>query len=274
MKRVLSSVDKWHLEYLAKNAYAGKIRLPRTNVKILDSFEICEGKYQCRRVEKRDDRTKVQNFMLDNFYAIAPVPVVLELFKDRKMTQYLEDELNLFCDGGVSFGIFHGDRVAGAGLNLFVEKPSQKSEYVCARDWHNRAAAFASTLSNQDPVHVWRNSQFLHLQHFCQQVIADNDAQFGLHLSCLSLADDYRGNDGITHHLIRTMCNEVWDKGGVITTVANFTAFETNLRKHFPGKVHLLDKVPYRDLDFTIKGRKVFKPLETLDSIRYLALIP
>ena len=75
-------------------------------------------------------RSKVQHFMLGNFYAIAPVPVVLELYKDRKMTDYLEDELNLFCDGGVSFGILHGDTVAGAGLNLFVEKPAQMIDYV------------------------------------------------------------------------------------------------------------------------------------------------
>ena len=200
------------------------ILFTRIGVNILDNFEICEGKYQCMRVGT-ENRSKVQNFMLDNFYAIAPVPVVLDLFKDRKMTDYLEDELDLFCDNGVSFGIFHGDKVVGAGLNLFVENPTQKIDYVCAKDWHNRAAEFASKHSDQNPVHLWRNSQFLHLQHFCQQVIAENDAKFGLH-SCFSLAEDYRGKDGITHHLIRTICHNVWDKGGVVTTVANFTQFE------------------------------------------------
>jgi hypothetical protein len=198
---------------------------------------------------------------------------VLELFNERKRTQYLEDELDLFCDGGVSFGIFHGDKVAGAGLNLFFEKPSQKIKYICAKDWHNRAAELANTQSNQNPVHVWRNYQFLHLQHFCQQVIAEKDATFGFHFGCFSLAEDYRGKDGITHQLIKTICDKVWDEGGVVTSVANFKAFETNLRKYFPGNVYLLDEVPYRDLSFTIKGKKVFKSLETLDSIRYLALI-
>ena len=68
------------------------MRLPRTRVNVLDDFNLFEGKYQCKRVDKKN-RSKVQAFMLDNFYAIAPVPVVLELYKDRKMTDYLEDEL-------------------------------------------------------------------------------------------------------------------------------------------------------------------------------------
>jgi len=272
MVRVLSNLDKWHLEHLKQFAYAGKIRLPRKPVNILSNFSICDGKYQCLRVGK-ENRSKVQNFMLDNFYAIAPVPVVLELFKDRKMTDYLEDELDLFCDNGVSFGVFHGDKVIGAGLNLFVEKPSQNIEYICAKEWHNRAATFASKISDQNPVHLWRNSQFLHLHHFCQRVIGENSAKFGLHLSSLSLAEDYRGKDGITHQLIKTICDQVWDQGGVLTTVANFTAFEVYLRKHFPGHVHLLDRVPYSDLEFTVNGRRVFKHLENLDSIRYLALV-
>ena len=211
--------------------------------------------------------------MLDNFYAIAPVPVVLELYKDRKMTDYLEDELNLFCDGGVSFGIFHGDKVAGAGLNLFVEKPTQKIDYVCAKDWHNKASELTSTQSGQNLAHFWRNSQFLHLQHFCQHVITQNDAKFGFHIGCLSLGEDYRGQDGITHELIRTICNKVWEEGGVLTTVANFTAFETYLRKYFPENVHLLDMVHYKDLELTINGRRVFKPLEKLESIQYIALV-
>ena len=224
-------------------------------------------------MQDKKNRSKVQAFMLDNFYAIAPVPVALELYKDRQMTDYLEDELNLFCDGGVSFGIFHGDKVAGANLNLYVEKPPQKIDYVCAKDWHNQAAELASTQSGQNLAHFWRNSQFLHLQHFCQHAVTQNNAKFGLHLGCLSLGEDYRGQDGITHQLTRTICNKVWDEGGVLTNVANFKAAETFLRKHFPDNVHLLDIVDYKDLELTINGRRVFKPLEKLESIRYIALV-
>eukprot|EP00092_Neocalanus_flemingeri_P029811 GFUD01032365.1.p1 GENE.GFUD01032365.1~~GFUD01032365.1.p1 ORF type:complete len:274 (-),score=64.27 GFUD01032365.1:93-914(-) len=272
MKTVMKNVDKWHLEHLRRFAYAGKIRLPRIGVNILNNFDICDGKYQGLRVGK-ENRRGVQNFMLDNFYSIAPVPVVLELFKDRKMTDYLEDELDLFCDNGVSFGIHHGDQVVGAGLSLFVGKPQEKVDYVCAKEWHNSAAKLACTNSDQNPVYFWRNCQFLHLSHFCQRVIGEHDAKFGLHLSCLSLADDYRGKDGITIHFIKSVCEQVWDQGGVITTVANFKAFETYLRKHFPDNVQLLDKVAYSDLEFTVGGRRVFHPLEHLDSIRYLALV-
>jgi len=135
----LSSVNKVNLlKHLAKHAYNGEIQLQRTSVNILDNFNISDGKYKCLRVDKdKVVRSKVEEFMLDNFYAIAPVPVVLELYKDGKMTEYLEDELNLWSSCGVSFGVFHGEKVAGAGLNLFVAKPVEDVDYVSARDWHN-----------------------------------------------------------------------------------------------------------------------------------------
>ena len=49
------------------------------------------------------------------------------------MTNYFENELDLFCDNGVSFGVFHGDDMVGAGFNLVVEKHSQNRDYVCAK---------------------------------------------------------------------------------------------------------------------------------------------
>ena len=272
----LSSLNKVNLlKHLTKHAYNGEIQLPRTSVDILDNFNICDGKYKSKRVDKdKAVRSKVEEFMLDNFYAIAPVPVVLELYKDRKMTEYLEDEFNLWSSCGVSFGLFDGEKVAGAGLNLFVAKPVEDNvDYVRAKDWHNLAAELATSQTFHNPVYCWRNSQFLHLQHFNQHNIKVHGASFGLHLGCLSLGEEYRGKDQITHLLIRAICNKVWDQGGVITTVANFPAFEKYLRKHFPNNVHLVDSVKYKDLELTINGRRVFKPLEILDNIRYLALV-
>jgi len=271
MKTAVQTLDKWHLDHLAKHMYRGKINLPRLPVNLLHNTDICGGKYLSRRVDK-DTRGPVVNFMLENFYSLAPVPVALGLYKERKMSKYLEDELDMFCDNGVSFGVYDGDKVIGAGFNIYFEPPGpdQQVGYVCAKDWHNRAAMIAAKQTCQDPVHVWRNYQFLHLQHFNQRVVVENGAKFGLHLSCLSLDEEYRGKDQITSHLIKTLCEQVWAQGGVITTVANFTPFETHLRKHFPGRVNLLDKVAYSELEFSVEGRRVFEQLEYLDSIRYL----
>lgn len=273
MKNAVLTLDKWHLPYLAQHLYRGKIDLPRLPVNFLHGTDICGGKYLSKLVDK-DTRTPVENFMLDNFYSLAPVPVALGLYKDRKMSKYLEDELNMFCDNGVSFGLYNRDRVIGAGFNIYFEPPSpaQQVGYVCAKDWHNRAAMFAAEQTCQDPVHVWRNYQFLHLQHFNHRVVMETGAKFGLHLSCLSLDEEYRGKDQITTHLIMSLCEQVWAQGGVVTTVANFTQFETHLKKHFPGKVRLIDKVAYSELEFAVKGRRVFEQLEKLDSIRYISI--
>ena len=101
-----SSGKSFLLRHLAKHAYDGKIQLPRTGVNILENFDICDGKYKCRRLDKHKElQSKVREFVVENFYAPAPVPTALELYKERKMTDYLEDELNLWFDSGVSFGI-------------------------------------------------------------------------------------------------------------------------------------------------------------------------
>ena len=55
----------------------------------------------------------MKEFVVENFYKTAPVPTALELFKERKMSDYLEDELNLRCNTGVSFGC-HDDKITDA----------------------------------------------------------------------------------------------------------------------------------------------------------------
>ena len=59
-------------------------------------------------------QSKVKEFVVSNFYATAPVPVALELFKKRELTSYLEEEIN---QTGVSYGIFHHDEVIGSIFN-------------------------------------------------------------------------------------------------------------------------------------------------------------
>ena len=261
--------------HLVKHVYTGEIQLPRKTVNILHDFDINDGKYQCRMVDKdKMVQNKVKEFMLDNFYSMAPVPVVLKLFMECKMTSYLEDELDLWCQTGVSYGIFQGDRIVGASFNLFVEKTSERLDYVSAREWLNQAAEVATSQTQHNPVHVWRNTQFLHLQHFNQQIISSQGAKFGLHLACGAVEEVYRRKTNIFIPIIRTICNKIWEQGGVVTMVTNVPWQLEHMNEHFPGKVELVDSVRYNDLELTINEKRVFKPLDELDSIKYIYLIP
>ena len=174
--KLTSSRKSFLLRHLAKHAYDGNIQLPRTGVNILENFDICEGRYKCKRLEKHKHlQSKVREF-------------VVELFKERKMSDYLEDELNLWCDTGVSFAICDDDKITGVILSLFIEKESDTPDYVSAKEWLNQAADLATSQTRHNPAHVWRNAQFLHLQHFNQQIISKHGAKFGLHAGagCLS----------------------------------------------------------------------------------------
>ena len=50
------------------------------------------------------------------------MPVALQLYRDKDghgdITDFLQDELNLFLDSGMSFGVYSGGRVVGIGVNL------------------------------------------------------------------------------------------------------------------------------------------------------------
>ena len=65
-------------------------------------------------------------FCSDTFYSHAPVPVALQLYRDKAghghITDFLQDELDLFLDSGMSFGVYSGDRVVGIGVNLLFPR--------------------------------------------------------------------------------------------------------------------------------------------------------
>ena len=119
---------------------SGRIGLPRSKSKILNNYRICDGKYLVKQVNATNKAT-VQRFMLgkqkvslwiygkniylfcsDTFYSHAPVPVALQLYGDNSghgdITDFLQDELDLFLDSGMSFGVYSGGRVVGIGVNL------------------------------------------------------------------------------------------------------------------------------------------------------------
>jgi len=272
----LSSSNKLFLvRHLAHHAYEGKIQLPRTRASILNNFDICGGKYQCRRVDQdKEVQSKVKEFVVDNFYATAPVPVALELFKERKLTAYLEDEINQWFHTGVSFGVFHGDRIIGTAFNFLVEKPSETPDYLSAKEWHNCAAELATTQSHHNPLHVWRHYQLLHMQHFAKQITAAEDALFGLHIGSGCLEKEYRGKDNILFHITRHFLTEVLEQGGVISDLITFPAAEILLRDAFPDHAKQVDTVMYKDLDLNINGKRIFKPLEKLHRMCYFSLGP
>ena len=263
------------VRHLAQHAYDGKIQLPRSRTNILNNFDICEGKYQCRRVDQdKEVQSKVKDFVVDNFYSTAPVPLALELFKDRKVTAYLEDEINEWFHTGVSFGIFHGDKIIGTSFNFLVEKPTKAADYVSAKEWHNCAAELVTKQSHHNPLHAWRHYQLLHWQHFTKHLTDAQDAVFGLHLGTGCLEREYRGKDNITFHIARHFLTKVQDQGGVIGDVITFPASEIFLRGKFPDNAKLVDSVMYKDLNLTINGKRIFKPLEKLHRMCFFLLVP
>ena len=111
----------------------GKIGLPRThNPQLkLENFQL-NDKYSVKIINN-SNRNVVQKFMLDTFYTLAPVPVALKLYDEgqSEMSDFLKDELSLYCDQGMASGIFHEDKVIGAGWNLYFDRSKHTGVFIC-----------------------------------------------------------------------------------------------------------------------------------------------
>jgi len=114
----------------------------------------------------------------------------------QQVSPSLQDELDLFCDPGVSFGIYHGSKVVGGGFCLAVPGPGGGfagggGDFIPASAWHSAAARLAT--ESEDPAWLWRRAQLVHLTRLCGWAVGEARAQFGLHLSCLALDPSIRG---------------------------------------------------------------------------------
>ena len=99
-------------------------------------------------------------------------------------------------------------------------------------------------------------------------IIRKANAKFCLHLSCLALAEEYRRKDNIVRSIIATFVKEVFSKGGVCTTVANFRGMDSQFPEHT-----LEDRVRYEDIQLTLSdGDQPLRSLAHLGEITYFSL--
>ena len=108
--------------YLQKFPYkSGKIGISRDQFNLFKGYKFCDGKYNAEIINS-SNRQEVKKFMFENFYCQAPVPVALELYRNKNgetdISEFLEDEISLLFDCGVSYAIYHGDKVVAIGTNL------------------------------------------------------------------------------------------------------------------------------------------------------------
>jgi len=190
------------------------------------------------------------------------------------ITPHIEDEIDMFFDQNVSYGVYHGDKIIAAQLNLVIE-PSEDEETdisVSGVDWLNKAAELAEECEG-DVVAHWRNSQYLHIQFVARKAARRWNAPFCWHFSCGAGAKDIRGkSEELTKVISTEIFKQVWSQGGVITTVQTIPGLEQNMRRRFPNNVTVLERVPYTSLNLSLGGRKVFHSLEHLECMCYTAL--
>jgi len=280
---MMCSKTAWLTKYLHQTRYRGKILLPRKppRDKLFDNIKVCNSKFEVNHITPQNCHD-TKNLMLEIFYKKAPVPSCLELYKNQTLTPFLEDEIDIFLNSGVSIAfqdLSKGRKVFGAGFSFYFEDDEEDRPELRAEDWHNSAADHIEDTigSHEERSHIWRNYQLIHLKHYCQKIVREEKADFGVHMSQLALEEPYRGG-GILHGIIpdmfKKMSQQIWEKNGIITTVSNFPAFSRFLETHFVGHIKLIDKVPYKNLKLRQEnGKLVFESLNNLGSIDYYAII-
>lgn len=268
---------RWLSDHLSQFLYSGKIMTPSRRQDLerapLPSFEMANGKYQTHLVGT--ENTFVKKFLLDNFYRKAPVASLLGLYKDNKMTKFLEDELDLLCDNAATYAVFESNEVVAVFANLFFDKSDKDIDYICAEEWLNAAAKISEEIPpGNNPCHFWRNAQFLHLEHFGQHAAQTFDSDFAFYMQLGCLAKNFCGNGNskiILAEYVKNLVETVSAQGGVFITVQNIEAYEKFLMKLFPKTAHIIDRVPYSALELRIDGQRVFEKLDKHGSMVYMA---
>merc|ERR1719305_597916 len=155
------------------------------------------------------------------------------------------------------------------GSIVLQTRPTRlRTRYDCAADKANAIEDEAEVAWR------WRNWQLLHLHYMAKREARRKGKAFNLHLSCYSLDSYFRGKDNLTSDMMGEVMRQVFEKGGTVTTVSNFPAFEKSLKLFFPGQVEVLHRVPYEELNLRINGEMVFPSLNRLGNITYLSINP
>ena len=222
-------------------------------------------------LESEDDKNKAFEYTLQNFYGTAIIPCTLRLKDSLKEDSYLNEEISMFINSGLSRMILDekGSIIATVFFTAWKAKEDYPTFDVALKDWFHMANRLATEFGTTD-VHktlIWRNYQLLFKYHTGQCLAQAQNKPWLIYPSLSYVNPEYRNSQ-----MIRDQIYPMWplqsSDVAVSYTVGTFPNFVAYYKKLHKAGFKVLDKVAYTDLELTMQdGRNIFEDLKDMDGI-------
>lgn len=222
-------------------------------------------------LEKDDHKKEVYDYMLKNFYTKALIPSTIKLTDTLKEFPYLDEELHMFMNSGLS-EIFLNDQGSIVGAHLLSVWKADKDYPVFdvpIKDWFNAADRLASEHGKSDShrIVIWRNYQMWFMYHVGQCLAREQNKPWLIYPSISFVDKEYRGPE-----VSRNFLHSNWQFHDSPTTVnytlGTFPHFAHHAEIIYEGKLKILDSAKYADLSLMMSdGRNLFESLKDKEGV-------
>ena len=210
----------------------------------------------------RNEKCKVKQFILDNFYDNAVIPKALKLRQTWPKYELLNDELDLMMDSESSFLSFDqkNAELVGAIVNTIwkVDEDHEPFE-VDPLLWLNTAQEITLEETNDILYQtvIWRDLQFQLIYHLCQTSAIQRDDKF-IFYSGMGFVEPYirdRGSVSVFRQMVLNFSKST--KGFPYMFVGTYPGFNSMIERTFPNCFDTLAYIPYKSINL-----KCFQNLE------------
>jgi len=262
--------------FLQNNRYSGELVLPSNARKnFLKKVIMSNPGFSCSALDSKISG-QAHSFMLENFYKQAPIPKRLGFCKDDRVTPFLQQEMKIFEDSGVSQVFIdhsNNDKLAAVHYCFSFQNDEKDQEMPSTEQWLNTAAELVEENPGSNPGEIFRKYQMMQLENMCQGVMKEEGAEFTVHSLSGAIHPQYRGTGFLVQDMFRIVCRQVWDQGGIVTATVNMpqmSAFIENepMLKNF----RLVDHAKFGNINMKINGRNVFQNMDK-SFIKFYALL-
>ena len=235
----------------------GRMTVART---ILKDGEFVDTTYEHKdtlfRIMKPEEKSKVKDFMLDNFYTNAIVPSAIKLRDTWPKFEYLNDEMDLMLDSPACVVTTNvKEEIVGAVINtIWLTDPDYETFPVDPVEWLNLSGDIAME-TTKDPLYravIWRNYQFMLIYHLTQSLAQKHGCAYYLYGGMGYTKPEYRSRGGTP--LFMSFCND-WaeSKNTLFFNTATYPGFMTMIERNLPGMFVTLANMPYNKLTFRLQ---------------------
>lgn len=252
------------LTYLSKNRYRGTINIPRHSISLDNpkKYEQLNELGNSISFVKQDEKDVMKKGMLEKFYSSAPFPKVTRLLNSYPKYSYLDQELDVLLNSGLSQiyrSVDDGNKMIGGTLSMYWKTDwSYEASFVSGRDWFNAAAKVAHQYGKDDGevIAIYRDFVYQWIYHTCQYLAQKNKKNFILYNASGYVDSDDEGVKFTTVltniHLMQKLAH---DLDGLYVALATRKNFLKRTEEIFPLGYEIVDIIEYGALDLTLKNK-------------------